>query len=117
MLATALTCAVVGLDGAIVEVEVDLWPGLSAFTIVGLPDAAVQEPKEWVRAAIWNSDCAFPSVRPELLAPIRIKLRMTKESSWGMLRSLTTTQLPEELSHGEYSGSRPGHRARVVDGR
>ena len=42
MLAKVLTCAVVGLEGALVEVEVDIGPGLPAFTIVGLPDAAVQ---------------------------------------------------------------------------
>ncbi len=63
MLAKALTCAVVGLDGAIVEVEVDLAPGLPAFTIVGLPDTAVQEAKERVRAAIRNSGCQFPDRR------------------------------------------------------
>ncbi len=45
MLARALSCAVVGLDSALVEVEVDLSQGLPAFTIVGLPDAAVNEAK------------------------------------------------------------------------
>jgi magnesium chelatase family protein len=63
MLAKALTCAVVGLDGAIVEVEVDLGHGIPAFTIVGLPDAAVQEARERVRAAIKNSGCQFPNRR------------------------------------------------------
>ena len=63
MLAKALTCAVVGLDGAVVEVEVDLAPGMPAFNIVGLPDAAVQEAKERVRAAIRNSGCTFPNRR------------------------------------------------------
>jgi magnesium chelatase family protein len=63
MLAKALTCAVVGLDGAIVEVEVDLSHGIPAFTIVGLPDAAVQEARERVRAAIKNSGCQFPNRR------------------------------------------------------
>ena len=42
MLAMVKTCAVIGLDGAIVEVEVDISSGLPAFTIVGLPDTAVQ---------------------------------------------------------------------------
>ena len=42
MLATTQSCAVVGLDGYIVQVEVDISPGLPAFNIVGLPDAAVQ---------------------------------------------------------------------------
>ncbi len=61
MLAKTLTCAVVGLEGALVEVEVDIGPGLPAFNIVGLPDAAVQEAKERVRAAVKNSGCVFPS--------------------------------------------------------
>ncbi|MGZ6362680.1 MAG: hypothetical protein ACXWP0_13465, partial [Ktedonobacterales bacterium] len=41
MLAKASTCAVLGLEGARVEVEVDIGHGLPAFTIVGLPDTAV----------------------------------------------------------------------------
>ncbi|MBI3953032.1 MAG: magnesium chelatase, partial [Chloroflexi bacterium] len=63
MFAKVLSCAVVGLDGALVEVEVDLASGLPAFTIVGLPDTAVQEAKERVRAAIKNSGCSFPQRR------------------------------------------------------
>jgi magnesium chelatase family protein len=63
MLAKALTRAVVGLDGAIIEVEVDHTNGMPAFAIVGLPDAAVQEAKERIRAAIRNSDCTFPDRR------------------------------------------------------
>ena len=54
------SCAVVGLEGALVEVEVDLSNGLAAFMIVGLPDAAVNEAKERVKAAIKNSGCLFP---------------------------------------------------------
>ena len=63
MLARAVTCAVVGLEGFIVQVEVDISPGLPRFTIVGLPDAAVQEARERVRAAIRNSGCEFPMRR------------------------------------------------------
>ena len=55
MLAKSRTCAVVGLDGFVVEVEVDISPGLPAFNIVGLPDAAVQESRERVGAAIIRS--------------------------------------------------------------
>ncbi|MCL4459207.1 MAG: YifB family Mg chelatase-like AAA ATPase [Chloroflexi bacterium] len=74
MLARALTCAVVGLEGAIVEVEVDIAQGLPAFTIVGLPDTAVQEAKERVRAAIKNSGCLFPLKRITVnLAPADLK--------------------------------------------
>jgi magnesium chelatase family protein len=74
MLAMARSCAIVGLEGALVEVEVDLSNGLSAFTIVGLPDAAVNEAKERVRAAIKNSGCLFPYKRITVnLAPADLR--------------------------------------------
>lgn len=74
MLAKSLTCAVVGLEGALVEVEVDIAQGMPAFTIVGLPDAAVQESRERVRAAIKNSGCRFPTTRITVnLAPADIR--------------------------------------------
>jgi len=46
MLAKVRSCAVVGMEGVIVEVEVDISPGLPFFGVVGLPDAAVQEARE-----------------------------------------------------------------------
>lgn len=74
MLAKALSCAVVGLESALVEVEVDLSPGLPHFQIVGLPDAAVQEARERVRAAIKNSGGRFPNNRITVnLAPADLK--------------------------------------------
>ena len=74
MLARVLSCAIVGLDGALIEVEVDIAPGLPAFTIVGLPDAAVQEAKDRVRAAIRNTGYQFPMKRITVnLAPADLK--------------------------------------------
>src|SRR5437660_8894589 len=74
MLAMARSCAVVGLEGALVEVEVDLANGMAAFMIVGLPDAAVNEAKERVRAAIKNSGCLFPFKRITVnLAPADLR--------------------------------------------
>jgi len=74
MLAKVISCAVVGLEGAIVEVEVDISPGLPSFTIVGLPDTAVQESRERVRAAIRNSGFTFPMKRIVVnLAPADLK--------------------------------------------
>ena len=74
MLAKVLSCAVVGLDGTIVEVEVDISSGLPAFNIVGLPDTAVQEARERVRAAIKNSGLIFPAKRITVnLAPADMK--------------------------------------------
>ena len=55
MLAKVYTCAVIGLDAQIVEVEVDTGRGLPAFFLVGLPDAAVKESSERIRSAIKNS--------------------------------------------------------------
>ena len=74
MLAKILTCAVVGMDGALVEVEVDIGHGLPAFAIVGLPDTAVNEAKERVRAAIRNSGGTFPLRRITVnLAPADLR--------------------------------------------
>jgi len=59
MLARVYSCAVLGLDGALVKVEVDIAPGLPCFQLVGLGDTAVQEARERVRAAIRNSGGTF----------------------------------------------------------
>src|SRR5882762_9657473 len=64
MLAKVFSSAVLGLDGVPVEVEVDISSqGLPSFTIVGLPDKAVEEAKERVRSAIKNTGCDFPQRR------------------------------------------------------
>ena len=74
MLAKVKSTAVVGLEGAVVEVEVDISPGLPSFTIVGLPDKAVQEARERVRSAIRNSYYKFPNRRITVnLAPADLK--------------------------------------------
>lgn len=64
MLAKVWSAAIVGLDAVPVEVEVDIASsGLPAFTIVGLPDKAVVESRERVRAALKNSGAEFPAKR------------------------------------------------------
>ncbi len=74
MLARVKSAAVVGLDAQLVEVEVDIASGLPATTVVGLPDTAVQEARERVRAAIRNSGCTFPAKRITInLAPAHLK--------------------------------------------
>ncbi len=74
MLSKIKSCAVVGLDGATVDVEVDISPGLPSFSIVGLPDKAVQEARERVRAAIRNSGYSFLNRRITVnLAPADLK--------------------------------------------
>jgi magnesium chelatase family protein len=68
MLAKVFSAAVVGLEGLPVEVEVYIQnQGLPSFTIVGLPDKAVEEAKERVRSAIKNTGCDFPQNRNCLL--------------------------------------------------
>lgn len=74
MLAKVISCAIVGLEGHIVEVEVDSSRGLPSFTLVGLPDAAVKESAERVRSAILNSGLHFPRNRITVnLAPADLK--------------------------------------------
>lgn len=63
MLSRVYSCAVVGLEGVIVEVEVDYTNGLPAVIIVGLPDAAVQESRERVQTAVKNAGLNFPRHR------------------------------------------------------
>ncbi len=58
--ARVTSCALWGLEAAIVTVEVDVASGVPAFGVVGLPDAAVSEARERVRAAIRNSGFEFP---------------------------------------------------------
>ena len=74
MLAKVNSCSVIGLDGVLIEVEVDIANGLPAFNIVGLPDTAVQEARERVRAAIKNTGLPFPRTRLTVnLAPADIR--------------------------------------------
>lgn len=62
--------ALLGLTASIIEVEVDISPGLPKVIIVGLPDTAVQEARERVKSAIKNSSCSFPRSRVAInLAP------------------------------------------------
>lgn len=63
MLSIVRACAILGLEGYIIEVETDFNPrsGIPSFTIVGLPDNAVKESRERVRAAIKNSGLVFPN--------------------------------------------------------
>jgi magnesium chelatase family protein len=63
MLARALSSAVFGIDAYVVEVEVDIAQGLPTFATVGLPEGAVKESKDRVKAAVKNCGYDFPSRR------------------------------------------------------
>ena len=70
----ARSLALVGIDALPVEVEVDVGDGLPAFSIVGLPDAAVQEARERVRVAVSNSGYKFPNKKVIVnLAPASLR--------------------------------------------
>lgn len=74
MLARAFAAAILGVKAHPVEVEVDLSPGLPGFTIVGLPQGAVKESKERLRAALKNAGLPFPNQKIVVnLAPADLK--------------------------------------------
>lgn len=74
LLSKVASSALEGITGRLVDVEVDIRSGLPVFTTVGLPDAAVKESRERVRAAIRNSGYGFPEDRITVnLAPADIK--------------------------------------------
>ena len=60
MLAKVISCAIVGLEADLIDVEVDIIRGAPAFQLVGLPDAAVRESRDRVHSAIKNSGFTFP---------------------------------------------------------
>jgi len=74
VLAKVMSSAVLGVDAYPVEVEIDIANGLPSFVTVGLPETAVRESKERVKAAIKNSGYAFPDDRITVnLAPAHVK--------------------------------------------
>ncbi len=74
MLSKINTCIVIGVEGYLIEVEVDISSGLPVFSTVGLPDGAVRESKDRVKAAIKNSGYEFPGKRITVnLAPADLK--------------------------------------------
>ncbi|MFH2092046.1 MAG: YifB family Mg chelatase-like AAA ATPase [Pseudomonadota bacterium] len=74
MLAKIDSCSVTGIEGFIVEVEVDISNGLPGFYIVGLPEVSVKESKDRVKTAIKNSGYPFPMEKVVVnLAPADVK--------------------------------------------
>ncbi|MCP4566144.1 MAG: YifB family Mg chelatase-like AAA ATPase, partial [FCB group bacterium] len=74
MLAKVLSSAVEGINAYLVEVETDISPQLPSFTTVGLPETAVRESKDRVKAAIKNSGFHFPAKKVTVnLAPADVK--------------------------------------------
>ncbi len=76
VVARAYAAALVGVEGHLVEVEADLALGLPGLTVTGLPDAALAEARDRVRAAVVNSGQAWPARRITLgLSPASLPKR------------------------------------------
>lgn len=74
MVSKVKSCALMGIDGCIVDVETDISNGIPNFDVVGLGDTAVRESRERVRAAIKNSGIDFPVRRITInLAPANLR--------------------------------------------
>ncbi len=74
MVSKVKSCALLGIDGCIVDVETDISNGIPNFDVVGLGDMAVRESRERVRAAIKNSGIDFPVRRVTInLAPASMR--------------------------------------------
>ena len=74
MLAIIPSATLFGLEGRFIRVEVDVAPGLPGFTIVGLPDTALQEARERVRGALRNAGFVHPPRRITVnLAPAELR--------------------------------------------
>ena len=102
MLARVNSCAMIGLDGVVVEVEVDYTSGFPGMTIVGLPDAAIQESSERVHAAVRNAGVSFPRKRLVVnLAPASVRKEGPAYDlpiALGVL--IFTGMLPPEVAEG-----------------
>lgn len=103
MLSRILSSAVIGIDAYIVEVEVDISQGLPSFATVGLPDGAVRESKERVKASIKNSGYHFPADRITVnLAPADIKKEGSGFDLPMALGILAATDLLKKSSYSRY---------------
>lgn len=102
-LARTWSVALLGMDGHVVEVEADLGGGLPRFQLVGLPDAALHEAKDRVRAAIVNSGRSWPNERIVLgLSPA--SLRKTG-SGFDLALALAVLGANKVVSQAELDGT------------
>src|SRR5574344_1593013 len=99
--------ALLGIDAPLITIEVDLAPGLPAFTLVGLPEASVREARERVRSALLNAGFDFPARRITVnLAPADLPKeggRFDLAIALGILAA--SNQIPaKRLPHCEFLG-------------
>ena len=101
-LARVLSVALIGLDGHVVEVEADLAQGLPALTVIGLPDAALAEARDRIRAAIVNSGESWPQRRITLaLSPAALPKR---GSSFDLAMAAAVLAANEVVPSGPLAG-------------
>lgn len=110
MLARCLSATIRGLDALAVRIEVDIAPGLPGLQMVGLADAAVQEARERVRAALRNSGLRVPLTRVVVsLAPADLRKEgpaFDLPIALGLL--IASGQLPAERLAGIWSAAELG---------
>ncbi len=113
MLSKVKSISLIGLEGNLIEIQVDISNGIPEFEIVGLPDTSVKEAKKRIKTAIKNSKFEFPSRKILInLAPANIK----KEGSCfdfpmaigiliatGKIAKLDNTKLEKTILIGELS--------------
>ena len=74
MLSKVKSVSLIGLEGSLIEIQVDISNGIPEFEIVGLPDTSVKEAKKRIESAIKNSGFEFPSKKILInLAPANIR--------------------------------------------
>lgn len=100
--AKAHAVSLMGIDGAVIEIEAHVGGGLPAFTLVGLPDTALSEARDRVRAALLNSREAFPDRRLTVaLSPAMLpKAGAHYDLAIAMAVIAANGQLPIESLHG-----------------
>lgn len=106
MFAKVKSIGIFGMESYMVEVEADISSGLPGFDIVGLPDAAVKESRDRVRAAIKNSGYKFPVGKITVnLAPADIKKEGSIYDLPIMIALLVATgQIKSELEDSAFIG-------------
>ncbi len=106
MFAKVKSIGIFGMESYMVEVEADISSGLPGFDIVGLPDAAVKESRDRVRAAIKNSGYKFPVGKITVnLAPADVKKEGSVYDLPIMLALLVATgQIKAELNDSAFIG-------------
>jgi len=103
MLSRVLSSAVFGIDAYTVEVEVDIAQGLPAFATVGLPEGAVKESKDRVKAAVKNCGYEFPTRRITVnLAPADIKKEGAAFDLPMAIGILAATEIVQKNKLGRY---------------